>query len=83
VLSAHVGDYALAPTFILTITAEDDKLFAQATGQGRAQIFAENETEFFYKVVDAQITFTRDGDGKTTGLVLHQGGRDIPASRVK
>jgi CubicO group peptidase (beta-lactamase class C family) len=83
VLAAHTGEFALAPTFILTVTADGGKLFAQATGQGRAELFAESETEFFYKIVDAQITFNRDGEGKTTGLVLHQAGRDIPGARVK
>lgn len=83
ILTAHAGEFALAPTFSLTITTENGKLYAQATGQGRAEIFAENETEFFYKIVDAQITFNRDNEGKTTGLVLHQAGRDVPAARIK
>ena len=83
ILGGHVGEFALAPTFILAITAEGGQLFGQATGQPRSALFAESETEFFLKVVDAQITFKRDEAGKTTSLVLHQNGRDIPAARVK
>ncbi len=83
ILGGHVGEFALAPTFILTITTEEGKLFAQATGQPRSELFAESETEFFLKVVDAQITFKRDEAGKTTSVVLHQNGRDMPAARVK
>ncbi|MFE0755713.1 serine hydrolase [Inquilinus sp. NPDC058860] len=79
---AYVGRYRLAPDFILTVTRDGDRLMAQATGQERFEIFPEGEREFFYKVVDAQITFEVDGSGRATRLVLHQGGRDQPAERI-
>ena len=44
-------------------------------------MFAESETQFFYKVVDAQITFVPGNDGKINKLILHQGGRDLEAVR--
>jgi hypothetical protein len=43
----------------------------------------ESESEFFSKVVDTQVTFTKNEKGEVTGLVLHQGGRDITVNRVK
>jgi CubicO group peptidase (beta-lactamase class C family) len=79
----YVGQYQLAPNFILTITREGDALFAQATGQPKAQIFPEDEREFFYKVVDAQITFDTDSAGRATSLTLHQNGANMPAKRVQ
>jgi CubicO group peptidase (beta-lactamase class C family) len=79
----YVGRYQLAPTFILTITREGDRLFAQATGQGKAEIFAESEREFFYKIVNAQLTFEVDGEGRATQLTLHQNGRHMPAKRIE
>ena len=48
----------------------------------KVEIFAESETGFFLKVVDAQITFVRDSTGAVTGLVLHQNGRDTPGRRL-
>jgi hypothetical protein len=33
-------------------------------------------------VADAQISFVRDSTGKVVSLVLHQGGRNLPASRM-
>ncbi|HEX9084663.1 MAG TPA: DUF3471 domain-containing protein, partial [Gemmatimonadaceae bacterium] len=77
-LEAYVGVYQLAPTFALTITREGGSLYAQATGQQRFQIFAEAPAEFFFKEVDAQITFERDPSGKVTRLILHQGGMNVP-----
>jgi CubicO group peptidase (beta-lactamase class C family) len=79
----YVGRYQLAPNFILTITHEGDKLFAQATGQPKFQMFPESEREFFLKVVDAQITFETDSSGRATSLTLHQNGADMPAKRIQ
>ncbi len=42
-------------------------------------IFAEAETKFFPKVVDAEIEFFKNEKGQVTHLVLHQGGHDIKA----
>ena len=81
--SAYAGDYELAPAFILTVTREGDRLMTQATGQQKIEIFPSSETEFFLKVVDARITFVRSPDGAVDQLVLHQGGRDMPAKRKK
>jgi serine-type D-Ala-D-Ala carboxypeptidase/endopeptidase len=81
VYETYTGEYEVVPQFVVTISSEDGKLFAQATGQPRFQVFPESETEFFYKVVDAQITFAKDESGQVTHLVLHQNGQDIPATR--
>jgi CubicO group peptidase (beta-lactamase class C family) len=85
IYDAYAGVYELAPGFNLTVTREGAQIFAQATGQSKAEIFPQSETEFFLKVVDARITFQRGdaGNGKVTGLVLHQGGRDVPAKRLE
>lgn len=79
----YAGEYELAPTFILTVSREGDRLMTQATGQQKIEIFPSSDTEFFLKVVDARITFVRNADGAVDQLVLHQGGRDMPAKRRK
>ena len=76
------GDYELHRSFVITISRDGERLMAQATGQARLEIFPKSPTEFFYKVVDAQITFVKDPAGQVTGLILHQGGRDMPAPRI-
>jgi len=82
ILDNYVGTYELGPNFTLTVTREGDRLFTQATGQEQVEVFPESDHDFFLKVVDAQITFETDGQGKATGLVLHQGG-DHPARRIQ
>lgn len=72
ILRTYVAEYDLGPTAVLTISLEDGQLFAQLTGQQKAPIYAEAETRFFYRAVNAQISFTKDSNGVVTGLVLHQ-----------
>jgi beta-lactamase family protein/uncharacterized protein DUF3471 len=79
----YVGVYELAPGFLLTVTREGDHLMTQATGQPKVEVFPESESKFFLKVVDAQIEFQRGSDGKATGLMLYQGGRVVPAKKVR
>ena len=82
ILEKYAGKYELRPGFVITITKEDNRLMTQATGQSKFEIFAESETRFFYKVVDAQITFQKDGNGNVVSLILHQGGRDQTAKKI-
>ncbi len=83
IFDGYVGDYRLTPSFIIAITREGDHLYSQATGQAKFEIFPESKKEYFYKVVDAQITFVTDGRGRTTALILHQNGLDQRAERVE
>lgn len=83
VLETYVGEYELAPTFSITVTLEDGALFAQATGQSKLAIFAESDTKFFLRVVDAQISFTKDDSGAVTGMILHQNGMNQPGLKVR
>lgn len=82
-LAVYAGRYELAPDFVLEVTAEAGGLFVQATGQDRFEVFAESPTDFFYKVVDAQISFATGPDGRATGLVLHQNGQNLPGRRLE
>jgi CubicO group peptidase (beta-lactamase class C family) len=83
ILQEYVGVYQLAPGVEITVTLGESGLAAQVTGQPSAPIFPESESEFFYKIVDAQITFVRDEGGRVTLLVLRQSGREITAERVR
>lgn len=83
ILETYVGDYQLAPNFILTVTKEGDKLITQATGQGKIEIFAESETKFYPKVMEAKIEFVKDEAGKVSKLILNQGGRTMEAKKIK
>jgi CubicO group peptidase (beta-lactamase class C family) len=76
VLGAYVGTYQLTPDFSIVVTFEGGQLMAQATGQPKFPLFAESETKFFLKVVEAEVEFFKNEKGEVTHLILHQGGQD-------
>jgi CubicO group peptidase (beta-lactamase class C family) len=80
-LRQYIGRYPLAPGFALEVTEEKGQLHVQATAQSRIPVYPSAPNEFFYKVVNAQLTFERDASGKVTAVVLHQNGRDIRGAR--
>lgn len=43
----------------------------------------ESIREYFFKTFDAQITFVIDGNARATELILHEGGTDVHADRIK
>ncbi len=78
----YLGSYQLAPNAIITISRDGDQMFVQLTGQPKFQLFPEGERRFFLKVVDAQLTFNTDAQGKAMEAILHQNGRDQTAKRI-
>ncbi|MDH3292476.1 MAG: serine hydrolase [Gemmatimonadota bacterium] len=81
VLAEYSGRYQLAPGVVFDVTAEDGRLFAQLTGQPRFEVYPSSSTEFFYTVVDAQLSFVVE-QGKIVALTLHQNGRDMRAAWI-
>jgi len=78
----YVGAYQLAPNFVLTVTREANRLFIQATGQPKLEIFAEAATEYFLKAVDAQLSFVTNAAGRATAVILHQNGANVTGQRI-
>jgi CubicO group peptidase (beta-lactamase class C family) len=83
IYNRYAGQYEMVPNMIINISKEDDRLFMQLTGQPRFEIFPRSETEFFLKIVKAQITFITESTGNVTSLILNQGGSDHTALKIK
>ena len=81
-LDGYLGTYVASPGAAFTVTRTADQLLVQLTGQPSWPVYASEKDEFFYKVVAARISFVRDASGKVTGLILHQNGRDVPATKM-
>ncbi len=73
-LRSYVGEYPLAPTFVIAVTERDGKLYAQATNQPSFRLWAESPARFYLRAVPAKVTFERDSTGAMV-LKLDQGGR--------
>jgi CubicO group peptidase (beta-lactamase class C family) len=81
ILEQYVGTYEMRPGFDMAITLEGGQLVSQATGQGKIPLFAESETKFFPKLMDAEIEFVKDDKGAVTQMILRQGPGEIKATR--
>ncbi len=81
VFDQYVGVYTIAPGVTLTVSREGANFFAQLTGQGKLEILALAEDKFSVVVVDAEINFMKDAEGRVIQLVLLQGGRETMAKR--
>ena len=84
-LERVVGRYEIAPGVAIAFTLDGGMLRARNEAVPSAQafpVYAEAPLSFFWKVVDAQVRFTADADGKVTGMVLSQGGQQIPGTKL-
>ena len=80
ILDRYVGNYEMLPgVMTFSVTREDDRLLVQLTGQPRFRVYAESDTEFAYRVVEAKLTFVSNKKGVVERLILHQNGLDMPA----
>ena len=81
-LGRYVGVYELNPNFRLEVTVEGSRIYIQATKQPRFEIFAQSETEFFVRAVEARIAFIVE-NGQSTALILRQGGVEQRARKLR
>jgi bla regulator protein blaR1 len=79
-LDSHIGFYQLNDNTVLAVTRTGRQLNAQVTGQPSVPMFARSNTEFSYK--DKSISFITGHDGRTTSLILHQYGMNLPMTRI-
>lgn len=82
VLKRYAGKYRLAPGADFTVSAKGGKLLVSLTGQPTFEVFPRSETEWYYKVVEATLTFQVNGQGKCTAVELFQNGQRLTAKRV-
>ena len=82
ILDTYVGKYELRPSFIMTITKEGGRLYAQAPNQPRHELYAESASKFFMKAVDDRILFEKNERGSPGKLILFQNGQEMPGKRI-
>jgi CubicO group peptidase (beta-lactamase class C family) len=81
-LLKYVGTYEVAPGVNMLMRLVGDHLTTQLTGQQQIPVYAESETKFFLKVVDAQVEFFTDANGAVTHAVMYQNGRERKVTRT-
>jgi hypothetical protein len=82
ILDGYVGFYQLNDNAVFAVTRDGNHLVTRLTGQGDVPFYARSATEFFAKIVHAEISFIPGANGQATSLILHQGGGNIPMQRI-
>jgi CubicO group peptidase (beta-lactamase class C family) len=82
ILIKYVGVYELQQSFQIKVEMQSDRLFAIATGQPAAELFAETENSFFIKGIAVQIVFNVDTDGTVKSLSFSQGVNKMEGKKI-
>ncbi len=93
VLAKYVGRYLTQLGTLMAVTLEGGRLFVQfipaeqqahdVQGAGpKLDLLASSPTGFFWRIMDASVEFELDPDGRVTGMVMRQNGRDSRAVRI-
>ena len=72
----YAGEYEFETGLVLTVSTEDDRIFAQITGHLYLEIFPMSETEFFYEDYEVVIEFVKGEDGSVKGLIFKEFGEE-------
>ena len=85
VLEKYVGKYEFDKKHHAYITLENGQLQMEAPEGGlpKSPLFAENETSFYLKVINARIEFVKDTSGNITELIAHYNGKSEVCRKVK
>lgn len=79
ILQRYTGVYDTEFGVPIDITFADGFLLAKFGEQFALRLYPASESEFFYRAIDASVSFIDDGE--RSSLVLHQDGEDYPAIR--
>lgn len=80
-LYSYAGEYVISPGEEVMMFCQDGNLYTQIAGQPMFQLYAESEKKFYIREIDAKIEFEKDKTGKVSGIIIHQNGADIKATR--
>ncbi len=82
-VSVYAGRYDFGGGMVMTITTQDNNLFAQLSGQQKFPIFPSAEGQYFWKVVEAKIHFVKNGDGVVEYANFEQNGQKLKVMKLK
>ena len=76
-LKKYTGTYEFDKNHHAYITLEGGQLQMEAPEGGlpKSPLFAEDETNFYLKVINARIEFVKDASEKITGLIANYAGK--------
>ncbi len=79
----YIGKYNYSDVqAVMEITVEKDRIFATISGQPPMEILPMAKDQFFWKDVDAEVSFSRNEKGEITSALHSQNGMTIFAPKI-
>ena len=83
VLGRYVGYYQVGPRTLVAVTREGERLFLRLPGQPRLALEPESDRSFVASSTGTmRITFDTEPDGRATGALLSEQGRERAGPRI-
>ena len=80
-LRQYIGTYQMTAGFTFTVSLDKDGLWVTPPGQQPSRIYPLRKNYFFSKIVDAQLMFNSDSNGKIVGVTIFQAGRAMAGKK--
>ncbi len=84
-LKQYVGRYDFDKKHHVYITLENDRLQIEAPQGGlpKSPLLADDENNFYLKIINARIVFVKDASGNVTSLIAHYMGKNEVCKKVR
>ncbi|HKO79342.1 MAG TPA: serine hydrolase, partial [Chitinophagaceae bacterium] len=83
ILDNYTGKYRLNNNIVVTLTKENNKLFAEPTNQPKVELLPLSETDFIIKEINAKVSFVKEENGKVNKFKLNMNGMDSELPRIE
>lgn len=83
ILDTYTGKYKFRENIDVIVSKENDKLFAQATGQPKLEMQPVSETDFVINEINAKISFVKEANGKANKFKLNMNGTELELPRIE
>jgi hypothetical protein len=77
-----VGQYELAPSLIITITRDGNRLMSELGGR-KNDLVPQSETQFSIPAANIRVTFVRDASAQVTHMIVSDGGHEGQARKIR
>jgi hypothetical protein len=82
-LETYVGRYRFPSSQLASVTREGGHLLLQGDGDVKIAFYPESDRHFFAKIMDAQMTFNTDSQGRVFELIFQRSGSNLRVTRVE
>ena len=85
VLKKYVGQYDFDKKHYVYITLENNQLQMESPQGGlpKSPLLADDQNNFYLKIINARIEFVKDAPGNVTQLIAHYMGKNEVCKKVK